>query len=94
MSNELELWSALQADAATKQQLADLLHLGTLLWQKGWAEANAGNVSLRLPHTLQQSTWDCLKHLLSQSQNKTSDNPKDYHWFLVSASGSRYRQYI
>lgn len=94
ISFEQELWFALCEDNTTKQQLVDLLNIGSLLWQKGWAEANAGNVSYRLPSNLQTNTLSLLKRLLAKSDKNQSDNPQDYYWFLVSASGSRYRQYV
>lgn len=53
--------------------LSKLAQVGERIWQRGWAEANAGNVSIRLT--------DYGSH---------EDNPI---LFLVSKTGSRYRQF-
>lgn len=53
--------------------LANLAEVGTCIWQRGWAEANAGNVSIRLTDYGEQE-----------------DDPV---LFLVSKTGTRYRQF-
>jgi pyruvate kinase len=54
--------------------IQDLGHIGSMIWTKGWAEANAGNVSVRVDD-----------HILEKADS-------DLHWYIVSRSGSRYRQ--
>lgn len=53
--------------------LAKLAEIGSCIWQRGWAEANAGNVSIRLTDYGEQD-----------------DDPV---LFLVSKTGTRYRQF-
>jgi len=84
---ETAFWEALLSDKAFGPELQNLLHVGNLIWQRGWAEANAGNISLRLP---QEMVHD-FKPLFEKS--KKSTNLTDFDWYLVSASGSRYREY-
>lgn len=57
-------------------EVAEVIH------RAGWAEANAGNVSLRISETL-RPFWNEAGYA---SQYPCSD------WYLVSRSGSRYRQ--
>lgn len=59
-------------DLDLEKLLAKLAGIGTCIWQRGWAEANAGNVSIRLTDYGQD------------------DDPV---LFLVSKTGSRYRQF-
>ncbi len=53
--------------------LDDIAHVGTCIWQRGWAEANAGNLSIRL--------------------NDFGSFKDDSTLYLVSKTGSRYRQF-
>lgn len=53
--------------------LVKLAEIGTCIWQRGWAEANAGNVSIRLT-----------------DYGVQDDDPV---LFLVSKTGTRYRQF-
>ncbi len=59
-------------DIDLEKLLAKLAEIGTCIWQRGWAEANAGNVSIRL------------------TDYGEDDDPV---LFLVSKTGTRYRQY-
>jgi len=56
--------------------ISQISAVATCIYQSGWAEANAGNISV------------CVSHILHQ----THDLSQDYHWYLVSRTGSRYRQ--
>ncbi len=57
------------------QSLLDSIgDIGSLIWKRGWAEANAGNLSIRVDDLL------------------TARQREGKHWYLVSRSGSRYRQ--
>lgn len=58
------------------------MDIGELIWQRGWAEANAGNVSIRLPDSLSGDIQEIL-----------NIKNKNYIWLLVSSSGSRYREF-
>lgn len=93
MLTDQNLWQCLLADEYIGLEISDLLEIGSLLWQKGWAEANAGNVSLRFPDTLSGNTQALLKQVIDSSSNYNGINIIDITWFLVSASGSRYRQF-
>jgi len=54
--------------------LGTIGRIGELIWARGWAEANAGNVSIRVDDLI------------------PARHRKKLHWYLVSRSGSRYRQ--
>ncbi len=63
----------IRQDLDLEKLLAKLAEIGSCIWQRGWAEANAGNVSIRL------------------TDYGTQDD--DPVLFLVSKTGSRYRQF-
>lgn len=91
---ETRIWNILCEDTEFGPELLNLLDIGELIWQRGWAEANAGNVSLRITDIL----VDEIVPLIHDNSVKVS-SPKsrldltDYNWFLVSAAGSRYREF-
>ena len=58
--------------------LSQLADISARIWIRGWAEANAGNVSMRITRKLKNSG-------LTFSLD-------DHEYYLVSKSGSRYRQ--
>lgn len=64
MVNKQEFW-----DSVPPGLFKQIAEIGSCIWQRGWAEANAGNVSIRL------------------------DDAPDAELFLVSRTGSRYRQF-
>lgn len=55
------------------QHLSTLAEIAPLIWQRGWAEANAGNVSIRL--------------------SEVGKDPNAAIYYLVSRTGTRYRQF-
>jgi rhamnulose-1-phosphate aldolase len=87
-----ELWQSLLHDAAFCYEMNSLVEIGSLIWQRGWAEANAGNVSVRLPKELNSTTKNSIKLIFNSSTHYAADF-EEYIWFLVSASGSRYREF-
>lgn len=87
-----QFWVALTTDTAVLSELSDLLDIGTLIWQRGWAEANAGNVSLRLPDTINLSTQTEMQKMCNSNLDRDI-RLGEYTWYLVSATGSRFRQF-
>ncbi|MFO7660821.1 MAG: class II aldolase/adducin family protein, partial [Candidatus Cloacimonadaceae bacterium] len=91
---ETRIWNTLCEDTEFGPELLKLLEIGELIWQRGWAEANAGNFSLRIPDII----VDEIAPLIHDNSVKVS-SPKsrldltDYNWLLVSANGSRYREF-
>jgi rhamnulose-1-phosphate aldolase len=74
-------------------ELRDLFDIGELIWLKGWAEANAGNVSIRLPNSASEVLvpfWQEITHSNNLNSNSTAD---DYDWTIISAAGSRFRDF-
>jgi rhamnulose-1-phosphate aldolase len=60
-------------------QLIDTLSdIASRIWQMGWAEANAGNVSINITQDLKD------QYLIKDTD--------PCHYYLVSRTGSRYRQ--
>jgi rhamnulose-1-phosphate aldolase len=70
-----------------------LLDIGEMLWNKGWSEANAGNVSVRLPEDLIKEHESLFTSLFPISKAAIFSKAADYAWYLVSATGSRYRDF-
>ena len=70
----LQMHTAWDASAPLPDQelISKLSDIGTRIWARGWAEANAGNVSIRL--------------------TDYGDDPLAPITYLVSRTGSRYRQ--
>lgn len=79
---EAEIWKVLLNDIVFGPELQNLLEIGELIWQRGWAEANAGNVSLSISNETVQSL-----------AKVTGNIDPSHQWFLVSAKGSRYREF-
>lgn len=59
-------------------QLAQIADISKRIWLRGWAEANAGNISMRISAGLKQ--------------HKVIESHDDREYYLVSRGGSRYRQ--
>lgn len=94
INSDTSLWNALLSDSEFGPELQNLLEIGELIWQRGWAEANAGNVSIRLPQKMVEKIKP-LSVIISNrnSSYEMSDKLSDYAFYLVSATGSRYREY-
>jgi len=71
LANPQSSADALQAKC--QEAIRQLSSIGPLIWQRGWAEANAGNVSMRL--------------------TDFGNDPLQAVTYLVSRTGSRYRQF-
>jgi rhamnulose-1-phosphate aldolase len=85
----VEFWKDLNSNILFSSEFDDILDVGDRIWQRGWGEANAGNLSFRLS----ESCLDIIsKHWQGISSNH-EDSVFDYLWILLSASGSRFRDY-
>lgn len=87
-----EFWSNILDEQDYGAEIRSLINIGNMIWQRGWAEANAGNVSFRFPCCCGFMTG---MNLLSIGQQLTGKPDFDftlYDWYLVSATGSRYRE--
>jgi rhamnulose-1-phosphate aldolase len=93
ISSENFIWQILLKDADLTREIQHLLDVGEYIWQNGWAEANAGNVSIRLPAKLNAQICELHNNLLSRERADTGISESDAIWLLVSASGSRFRDY-
>jgi rhamnulose-1-phosphate aldolase len=72
--------------------ISDIAELGKYLWQKGWAERNAGNISVNINEYL----TDTLKVELTRDQGASLALDKSYpgiagYFFLVTGTGKRMR---
>ncbi len=88
------IWNLLLSDDSIAQELSDLVEIGGLIWQRGWAEANAGNVSIRMPDSFSKTTLLRIQEECPDIFSFKYNVSDHYTWFLVSASGSRYREFI
>lgn len=76
---------------ALKPVLKDISRIARLLWEKGWAERNAGNISVNVSHLVR--TID----LISDRKQKQIPLTRCYEHLagqtlLISAAGSRMRE--
>ncbi len=91
---ESKIWSILTEDAYFGPELQNLLEIGELIWQRGWAESNAGNVSLRLSDSVVNRILPlCFTSSNETVPHKSMPDPSDFIWLLVSVTGSRYREF-
>lgn len=90
--NEFLIWDILKSDQETKKDISELIEIGHLIWCRGWAEANAGNISIRIPQEFVNKHASTFKTICKQELN-CSQSVSSFKWYLVSASGSRFRQY-
>jgi rhamnulose-1-phosphate aldolase len=93
MTLEMEIWQVLLNDISSFAEIADLLEIGERIWQRGWAEANAGNVSIRLPDDLISKNISIFNRILGSGSYDLNQTADRYYWILVSATGSRYREF-
>lgn len=77
------------ANAEIKGFLEEIAEVAGFLWQKGWAERNAGNISMNLPDVLYDSlksnTFDLPVHLNTPFPNLANQ------FILVTGTGTRMR---
>jgi len=90
---ESELWHQLVRNNEIGHDITDLQEIGSLIWHRGWSEANAGNVSFRLPASFTDYLAQIRDKFNTEMSNGVPENPLLYDWYLVSASGSRYREF-
>ncbi|MFA6034085.1 MAG: rhamnulose-1-phosphate aldolase [Myxococcota bacterium] len=74
-----------------KMWLSELSETSALLWNKGWAEANAGNVSIDVTDTLPDMDGSRFLDGVSVSMNGLAYPGLAGRCFLVSGSGCRFR---
>ena len=72
--------------------ISDVAELGNYLWQKGWAERNAGNISVNITEYVTES----LKKERSEQDGVCLELDKSYqviagYYFLVTGTGKRMR---
>lgn len=87
-----KVWAILLDDDLLTHELSELLEIGSLIWQRGWAEANAGNVSIRLPESFDFITSPKINSIIDEYFPDASQH-NSCEWFLASASNTRFREY-
>jgi len=90
---EQRFWEILTGSKPYGREIRDLQSISQCLWHKGWAEANAGNVSLLLDPTSDPQLLSILQLIYQQSGQEALFDFAELEWYLVSASGSRFREY-
>jgi ribulose-5-phosphate 4-epimerase/fuculose-1-phosphate aldolase len=86
-------WNGILKDREYGATIKSLLKIGSMIWQRGWAEANAGNVSFKLPSSCSFMTGLNLSCIGQQLTGDVDFDFTQYDWYLVSATGSRYREF-
>ncbi len=90
---ESEIWDCLKSNPAMGLELDNLLEIGGLIWQRGWAEANAGNCSMRIPADFNNCSSSIYQFVRKMLRNQWKQTHQSIDLFLVSAAGSRFREY-
>lgn len=72
-----------------KKQLSGIKEAANLLWKKGWAEANAGNLSVNITKLLKNLEIDYKKSENLKTDRVYNHLPENY--FLITSTGSRMR---
>lgn len=79
----------IKADSRLKRVIQDIAEIAGFMWEKGWAERNAGNISVNITPMIDPGTEipsDSLHHTLIDDFKELSGN-----WFIVTGSGKRMR---
>lgn len=79
----------LKQNKKLKEIFIQVSEVAGYLWQRGWAERNAGNISININHLITDTIFD-------QNQYSFFDLPKTYkplakHYFMVTGTGKRMR---
>jgi len=72
-----------------KKIVDDTLEVAKYLWERGWAERNAGNISIDITELVQQRGDDAAQ--FTKRAMKISEPELAGRCFLVTAAGSRFR---
>jgi rhamnulose-1-phosphate aldolase len=76
-------------ETALGATLAAIQEVAGYLWQRGWAERNAGNLSVDV--TAEMAAVDAPSALAARVPYPVPDPALGGRWLLVSATGSRFR---
>jgi rhamnulose-1-phosphate aldolase len=90
---ESGLWRELNNIESFHRTIKQLADIGHRIWIKGWAEGCSGNVSVRLD----SNTSNVLNEFVANSNSLQEQIEHQSffikQWYLVSISGSRFRDY-
>lgn len=92
-TEETSIWDKLNGSNSFQTTIKQLIEIGTCIWTRGWAEGSSGNVSVRLD----PETCSVISEFVVKSKSKSKHDEVRYtkvgQWYLVSVSGSRFRDY-
>lgn len=80
---------AILKNARIQKKIIEVAELAQYLWQKGWAERNAGNISVNLTHLVKDEIKDMDRYPLFSSESDHSNIA--YGYFFVTGTGKRMR---
>ena len=73
--------------------VAELSELGKIIWSKGWAERNAGNISVNIDELLTDESREKLRRLSGSFHEMDTSYPAIAgSFFLVTGTGKRMRE--
>ncbi len=75
---------------ALKETIAEISDTARNLWEKGWAERNAGNISVNVTDLLSSEEMSLFNNVSTEQFHDTRYTLKD-QVFIVTAAGSRMR---
>ena len=79
----------LASNRKLQRLVLDVAELAQYLWQKGWAERNAGNISVNLTGILKKQNWDIEEYPVFRLSRPYPELAGKY--FFVTGTGKRMR---
>jgi len=79
----------IKANRSLKKVVLDISEIAGFMWERGWAERNAGNISVNINELIDTGTElaaDCQHYDLDENYQELAG-----YWFIVSGTGKRMR---
>lgn len=86
------IWEALWREPSFLCLIDKIKDIADRIWQSGWAEANAGNLSINITDMISSLNLS-ESEVSSDTKQKISPQEQNKSWYLVSRTGSRYREF-
>jgi rhamnulose-1-phosphate aldolase len=80
---------AILKNSKIQKKILEVAELAQYLWQKGWAERNAGNISVNLTHLVKEEIQNMERYPVFSVENEHPHLANGY--FFVTGTGKRMR---
>ncbi|MGC9341890.1 MAG: rhamnulose-1-phosphate aldolase [Bacteroidales bacterium] len=80
---------AILKNSKIQKKILEVAELAQYLWQKGWAERNAGNISVNLTHLVKEEIQNMERYPVFSVENEHPQIANGY--FFVTGTGKRMR---